>query len=77
MKCLQFDQSFLIVNSIVIEVYFIYFNFVDGKFYIIFKLFDVYGVYKFQVDYNRVGYIYLYSIIQVNFKKVKITNNLL
>lgn len=67
MKCLYPDQSFPIVNSIVTEAYFIHFNFEDGKFHITFKLPDVYGVYKFQVDYNRVGYTHLYSTTQVNY----------
>lgn len=62
------------MNSIVTEAYFI---FADGKFHITFKLPDVYGVYKFQVDYNRVGYTHLYSTTQVNLKKAKTTNNLL
>lgn len=59
------------MNSIVTEAYFIHFNFADGKFHITFKLPDVYGVYKFQVDYNRVGYTHLYSTTQVNLKKKK------
>lgn len=39
----------------------------DGKKYIAeFKLPDVYGVFQFKVDYNRVGYTHLFSTTQVS-----------
>ena len=37
----------------------------DGKFAVQFKLPDVYGVFQFKVEYNRVGYTYLSSKTQV------------
>jgi len=37
-----------------------------GKFFTQFKLPDVYGVFQFKVDYNRVGYTHLYSATQVS-----------
>ena len=55
--------QFLLSVSLLLHVYFI---FQDGKFHITFKLPDVYGVYKFQVDYNRVGFTHLFSTTQVN-----------
>lgn len=39
----------------------------DGKKYIAeFKLPDVYGVFQFKVDYNRIGYTHLFSTTQVS-----------
>lgn len=38
----------------------------NGKFTARFKLPDVYGVYKFVVDYNRVGFTHLFSSTQVS-----------
>ncbi|XP_025084607.1 dolichyl-diphosphooligosaccharide--protein glycosyltransferase 48 kDa subunit-like [Pomacea canaliculata] len=38
----------------------------DGIFYTSFKLPDVYGVFQFRVDYNRIGYTHLYSTTQVS-----------
>ncbi|KAK7476524.1 hypothetical protein BaRGS_00032204 [Batillaria attramentaria] len=38
----------------------------DGKFYTSFTLPDVYGVFQFRVDYNRVGYTHLFSTTQVS-----------
>jgi len=40
----------------------------DAVFYTKFMLPDVYGVYQFRVDYNRVGYTHLYSSTQVSSK---------
>lgn len=37
----------------------------SGKFQAKFKIPDVYGVYQFKVDYNRVGFTHLYSTTQV------------
>jgi oligosaccharyltransferase complex subunit beta len=37
-----------------------------GKYYLRFKLPDVYGVFKFLVDYNRAGYSRLFSSTQVS-----------
>jgi oligosaccharyltransferase complex subunit beta len=36
-----------------------------GKYEARFKIPDVYGVYQFKVDYNRVGYTHLFSTTQV------------
>ena len=39
----------------------------NGKHFVArFKLPDVYGVFKFSVDYNRVGYTFLSSVTQVS-----------
>jgi hypothetical protein len=37
----------------------------NGHFVSHFKLPDVYGVYQFKVDYNRIGFTHLYSSSQV------------
>lgn len=37
-----------------------------GKYEAQFKIPDVYGVYQFKVDYNRVGYTHLFSTTQVS-----------
>jgi oligosaccharyltransferase complex subunit beta len=37
-----------------------------GKYAVTFKLPDVYGVFKFVVDYNRIGYTHLFSSTQVS-----------
>ena len=39
---------------------------VNGHFVAAFKLPDVYGVYQFKVDYNRIGFTKLYHSSQVN-----------
>ena len=39
--------------------------FADGLFVAKFKLPDVYGVFQFKVEYNRIGYTYLHSKTQV------------
>jgi len=36
------------------------------RFYSKFKLPDVYGVFKFSINYNRVGYTFLHSVTQVS-----------
>ena len=41
-----------------------------GKYEAKFKIPDVYGVYQFKVDYNRVGMTHLYSTTQVNFNEI-------
>lgn len=38
----------------------------NGKYVAKFKIPDVYGVYQFKVDYDRVGYTHLYSTTQVS-----------
>lgn len=38
----------------------------DGKYVGKFRIPDVYGVYKFVVDYNRLGYTHLFSSTQVS-----------
>ena len=39
----------------------------DGKlYYVLFQLPDVYGVFQFKVDYNRLGYTHLFSSTQVS-----------
>ncbi len=40
----------------------------NGKFEGKFKVPDVYGIFKFVVDYNRIGYTHLFSSTQVNIK---------
>nr|CAH8823846.1 unnamed protein product [Trichobilharzia regenti] len=37
----------------------------DGEYKLVMKLPDVYGVFKFVVDYYRIGYTHLFSVIQV------------
>jgi oligosaccharyltransferase complex subunit beta len=44
----------------------------SGKFQTTFKVPDVYGVYQFKVDYDRVGFTHLYSATQVRWTKNKI-----
>lgn len=44
----------------------VFFFFQGGKYSVQFKLPDVYGVFQFKVDYNRLGYTHLYSSTQVN-----------
>ncbi|XP_076364934.1 dolichyl-diphosphooligosaccharide--protein glycosyltransferase non-catalytic subunit Ost48 [Tachypleus tridentatus] len=39
----------------------------------VFKVPDVYGVYQFKVDYNRMGYTHLYSTTQVSVRPLKHT----
>ncbi|MGH0151730.1 UNVERIFIED_CONTAM: hypothetical protein FKN15_020905 [Acipenser sinensis] len=41
-----------------------------GKYSVQFKLPDVYGVFQFKVDYNRLGYTHLYSSTQVYWQKL-------
>lgn len=38
----------------------------DKRLFVQFKLPDVYGVYKFLIDYNRVGFTRLSSVTQVS-----------
>jgi len=38
----------------------------NGKYSVKFKVPDVYGVYKFLVDYNRMGLTHLYSVTQIS-----------
>ncbi|KAL5013140.1 hypothetical protein ScPMuIL_007410 [Solemya velum] len=45
----------------------------NGKFYTKFKLPDVYGVYQFRVDYNRIGYTHLFSTTQVSVRPLEHT----
>ncbi|XP_050413195.1 dolichyl-diphosphooligosaccharide--protein glycosyltransferase 48 kDa subunit [Patella vulgata] len=45
----------------------------NGLLYVSFKLPDVYGVYQFRVDYNRVGYTRLFSTTQVSVHPLKHT----
>lgn len=45
----------------------------NGKFSTIFKLPDVYGVYQFRVDYNRIGYTHMYSTTQVSVRPLEHT----
>ena len=40
--------------------------FSDGRYSTKFTLPDVYGVYQFRVDYNRIGYTHLFSTTQVS-----------
>ncbi|XP_055948311.1 dolichyl-diphosphooligosaccharide--protein glycosyltransferase 48 kDa subunit-like [Argiope bruennichi] len=43
------------------------------KYYAEFKLPDVYGVYKFKVDYNRMGYTHLFEATQVSVRPLEHT----
>ncbi|XP_046332436.1 dolichyl-diphosphooligosaccharide--protein glycosyltransferase 48 kDa subunit-like isoform X1 [Haliotis rufescens] len=45
----------------------------NGMFYVEFILPDVYGVYQFRVDYNRVGYTHLFSTTQVSVRPLQHT----
>ncbi|CAG2227728.1 dolichyl-diphosphooligosaccharide--protein glycosyltransferase 48 kDa subunit-like [Mytilus galloprovincialis] len=45
----------------------------NGKFSTTFKLPDVYGVYQFRVDYNRIGYTHLFSTTQVSVRPLEHT----
>ncbi|XP_064423920.1 dolichyl-diphosphooligosaccharide--protein glycosyltransferase 48 kDa subunit [Latimeria chalumnae] len=44
-----------------------------GKYHVQFKLPDVYGVFQFKVDYNRLGYTHLYSSTQVSVRPLQHT----
>ncbi|KAE8594626.1 hypothetical protein XENTR_v10019721 [Xenopus tropicalis] len=44
-----------------------------GKYSVQFKLPDVYGVFQFKVDYNRLGYTHLYSTTQVSVRPLQHT----
>lgn len=44
-----------------------------GKYSVQFKLPDVYGVFQFKVDYNRLGYTHLYSATQVSVRPLQHT----
>lgn len=44
-----------------------------GKYEALFKIPDVYGVYQFKVDYNRIGYTHLYSTTQVSVRPLQHT----
>ncbi|XP_019746516.1 dolichyl-diphosphooligosaccharide--protein glycosyltransferase 48 kDa subunit [Hippocampus comes] len=45
----------------------------DGEYSVQFKLPDVYGVFQFKVDYNRLGYTHLYSSTQVSVRPLQHT----
>ncbi|CAD7090153.1 unnamed protein product [Hermetia illucens] len=45
----------------------------DGVYVAKFKIPDVYGVYQFKVDYNRVGYTHLFSTTQVSVRPLQHT----
>ncbi|OCT71102.1 hypothetical protein XELAEV_18038011mg [Xenopus laevis] len=44
-----------------------------GKYSVQFKLPDVYGVFQFKVDYNRLGYTHLYSTTQISVRPLQHT----
>merc|ERR1711893_124900 len=44
-----------------------------GRYSAKFKLPDVYGVYQFRVDYNRIGYTHLFSTTQVSVRPLEHT----
>lgn len=44
-----------------------------GKYEARFKIPDVYGVYQFKVDYNKIGYTHLYSTTQVSVRPLQHT----
>lgn len=54
---IHFQKSFSAIHQS-------FFFFVGGKYSVQFKLPDVYGVFQFKVDYNRLGYTHLYSSTQ-------------
>jgi len=45
----------------------------NGKYVAQFRIPDVYGVYKFVVDYQRIGYTYLYSSTQISVRPLQHT----
>jgi oligosaccharyltransferase complex subunit beta len=45
----------------------------NGNFNVQFKCPDVYGIFKFVVDYNRVGYTHLFSSTQVSVRPLQHT----
>ncbi|XP_075236959.1 dolichyl-diphosphooligosaccharide--protein glycosyltransferase non-catalytic subunit Ost48 [Lycorma delicatula] len=45
----------------------------SGKYETIFKIPDVYGVYQFKIDYNRIGYTHIYSSTQVSVRPLEHT----
>ncbi|KAI4461169.1 dolichyl-diphosphooligosaccharide--protein glycosyltransferase 48 kda subunit [Holotrichia oblita] len=45
----------------------------NGKYEARFKIPDVYGVYQFKVDYNKIGYTHLYSSTQVSVRPLQHT----
>lgn len=55
----EIDWTVFHVNQIII------FTWIGDKYSVQFKLPDVYGVFQFKVDYNRLGYTHLYSSTQV------------
>ncbi len=56
---------FLEINDHSVSVSQKIFFLIDGVFTAEFKLPDVYGVFQFKVDYDRIGYTHLSSITQV------------
>lgn len=48
-------------------------NIGGGKYQAQFKIPDVYGVYQFKVDYDRIGYTHLYSTTQVSVRPLQHT----
>jgi oligosaccharyltransferase complex subunit beta len=65
---LQFEaDNFITLFCLLSHCYNVLSCVADGKFSLRFKLPDVYGVYKFQVDYLRMGYSHLFSSTQVTY----------
>ena len=48
-------------------------SFLGGYLQVTFKLPDVYGIFKFNVDYRRVGYTYLFSSTTVSVRPLEHT----
>lgn len=48
-------------------------NIGGGKYQAQFEIPDVYGVYQFKVDYDRIGYTHLYSTTQVSVRPLQHT----
>lgn len=44
-----------------------------GKYETVFRIPDVYGVYQFKIDYNRIGYTHIYSSTQVSVRPLEHT----
>uniref|UniRef100_H3A8T8 Dolichyl-diphosphooligosaccharide--protein glycosyltransferase 48 kDa subunit n=1 Tax=Latimeria chalumnae TaxID=7897 RepID=H3A8T8_LATCH len=70
----RFTQGVIAVEKaeIMVFVYLLY-CVKGGKYHVQFKLPDVYGVFQFKVDYNRLGYTHLYSSTQVSVRPLQHT----
>lgn len=71
LSCFWIEILFIVLRKFLFVVFLLrssYKFYISGKKYVAeFKLPDVYGVYKFVVDYNRMGYTHLFETTQVRF----------